>query len=136
MWTARGFLETVRAYNDAVMTEIPFDPTVKDGRGTRGLTPPKSNWSNRIEKPPFEAYAVTCGITFTFGGLAIDKDAAVQAVSGTPLPGLFAAGELVGGLFYDNYPGGTRSGLRRRVRPDRRRGRRPVRAGRLRHHER
>ncbi len=101
------FLETVRAYNDAVMTEIPFDPTVKDGRGTRGLTPPKSNWSNRIEKPPFEAYAVTCGITFTFGGLAIDKDAAVQAVSGTPLPGLFAAGELVGGLFYDNYPGGT-----------------------------
>ena len=101
------FLETVRTYNDAVMTEVPFEPTVKDGRGTRGIAPPKSNWANRIETPPFEAYAVTCGITFTFGGLAIDPEARVQAVSGAPIPGLFAAGELVGGLFYGNYPGGT-----------------------------
>ena len=101
------FLETVRAYNDAVMTEVPFDPSVKDGRSTRGIAPPKSNWANRIETPPFEAYAVTCGITFTFGGLAIDPQAQVQAVSGAPIPGLFAAGELVGGLFYGNYPGGT-----------------------------
>ncbi len=101
------FLATVRTYNDAVATDVPFDPTVKDGRGTRGLDPPKSNWANRIETPPFEAYAVTCGITFTFGGVAIDPEARVQAVSGTPIPGLFAAGELVGGLFYGNYPGGT-----------------------------
>ena len=101
------FLATVRAYNDAVMTEVPFEPTVKDGRGTRGIAPPKSNWANRIETPPFEAYAVTCGITFTFGGLAIDPEARVQAVAGTPIPGLYAAGELVGGLFYGNYPGGT-----------------------------
>ena len=104
---ATRFLATVRTYNDAVMTEVPFDPTVKDGRGTRGLVPPKSNWANRIETPPFEAYAVTCGITFTFGGLAIDPGAHVQAVAGAPIPGLFAAGELVGGLFYGNYPGGT-----------------------------
>ena len=101
------FLETVKAYNDAVMTQVPFDPTVKDGRRTCGIAPPKSNWANRIETPPFEAYAVTCGITFTFGGLAIDPSARVQAVSGAPIPGLFAAGELVGGLFYGNYPGGT-----------------------------
>ncbi len=101
------FLATVRTYNDAVATDVPFDPTVKDGRGTRGLDPPKSNWANRIETPPFEAYAVTCGITFTFGGLAIDPEARVQAVSGDPIRGLFAAGELVGGLFYGNYPGGT-----------------------------
>ena len=101
------FLETVRAYNAAVMTDLPFEPTVKDGRGTRGIDPPKSNWANRIETPPFEAYAVTCGITFTFGGLAIDPAARVQAVSGAAIPGLFAAGELVGGLFYGNYPGGT-----------------------------
>lgn len=69
------FLETVRAYNEAVMTEVPFDLTVKDGRGTRGIDPPKSNWAKRIGTPPFEAYAVTCGITFTFGGLAIDPEA-------------------------------------------------------------
>ena len=123
------FLATVRAYNDAVMTEVPFDPTVKDGRGTRGVAPPKSNWANRIETPPFEAYAVTCGITFTFGGLAIDPGARVQAVSGTPIPGLYAAGELVGGLFYGNYPGGHGSGLGGSLRPSCRHGRCPLRKG-------
>ena len=89
------------------MTEVPFDPNVKDGRGTRGLGIPKSNWANTIDEPPFEAYAVTCGITFTFGGLKIDTSARVIDAEGAPIPGLFAAGELVGGIFYFNYPGGT-----------------------------
>jgi len=100
-------LETLRAYNAAVMTDVAFDPNVKDGRGARGLAIPKSNWANRLDTPPFEAYAVTCGITFTFGGLRIDRDAAVLDVDLAPIPGLYAAGELVGGLFYENYPGGT-----------------------------
>ena len=100
-------LETIRTFNKAVMTEAPFDPNVKDGRGTRGLSIPKSNWANTIDEPPFEAYAVTCGITFTFGGLKIDTSARVIDVEGAPIPGLFAAGELVGGIFYFNYPGGT-----------------------------
>jgi tricarballylate dehydrogenase len=100
-------LETIRTYNRAVMTEAPFDPNVKDGRGTQGLGIPKSNWANRIDEPPFEAYAVTCGITFTFGGLKIDTSARVIDGEGAPIPGLFAAGELVGGIFYFNYPGGT-----------------------------
>ena len=100
-------LETIKAYNNAVMTEAPFDPNVKDGRGTRGLGIPKSNWANTIDEPPFEAYAVTCGITFTFGGLKVDTSARVIDVEGAPIPGLFAAGELVGGVFYFNYPGGT-----------------------------
>ena len=68
---------------------------------------PKSNWANTIDTPPFEAYAVTCGITFTFGGIAIGTDAGVEDTEGQLIPGLFAAGELVGGLFYFNYPGGT-----------------------------
>ena len=59
-------LETILAYNKAVMTKVPFDPNVKDGRGTIGLSIPKSNWANTIDQPPFEAYAVTCGLTFTF----------------------------------------------------------------------
>ncbi len=100
-------LETIRAYNDAVMTDVPFDPTVKDGRGTRGLTVPKSNWANTIDTPPFEAYQVGCGITFTFGGLRIDTTAQVLDTEAVPIPGLYAAGELVGGLFWHNYPGGT-----------------------------
>ena len=68
---------------------------------------PKSNWANPIDAPPFEAYAVSCGITFTFGGLRITTDAQVLDTDGAAIPGLYAAGELVGGLFYFNYPGGT-----------------------------
>jgi tricarballylate dehydrogenase len=102
-----GFLKTVAEYNAAVQTEVPFSPNIKDGRGTKGLKIPKTNWANTIDKGPFEAYAVTCGITFTFGGLRINTDGEVQDCEGKSIPGLYAAGELVGGLFYFNYPGGT-----------------------------
>jgi tricarballylate dehydrogenase len=100
-------LETIKTYNAAVNKDMPFNPNVKDGRGTVGLAIPKSNWSNILDTPPYEAYAVTCGITFTFGGLKIDSSARVMDTDGQVIPGLFAAGELVGGLFYFNYPGGT-----------------------------
>jgi tricarballylate dehydrogenase len=99
-------LETIKAYNAAVIDK-PFNPNIKDGRATAGLAIPKSNWANIIDTPPFEAYAVTCGITFTFGGVKIDTDARVISTEGEPIPGLFAAGEMTGGLFYFNYPGGT-----------------------------
>jgi tricarballylate dehydrogenase len=102
-----GFLRTVADYNAAVDPEVPFNPNVKDGRGTRGLAVPKSNWANRLTEPPFEAYAVTCGITFTFGGVRIDSNAQVRNGEGEPIPGLYACGEMVGGIFYFNYPGGT-----------------------------
>jgi tricarballylate dehydrogenase len=100
-------LETIRAFNAAVKTDVPFNPNIKDGRCTVGLATPKSNWANPIDTPPFEAYAVTCGITFTFGGLKIDGSARLIDTDGQVIPGLYAAGELVGGLFYFNYPGGT-----------------------------
>ncbi len=103
----QAFVAEIAAFNRAVRQDIPFDPTVKDGRRTEGLAVPKSNWANPLDTPPFEAYQVTCGITFTFGGLRIDTAARVIDTEGEPLPGLFAAGELVGGLFYFNYPGGT-----------------------------
>ena len=93
--------------NAAVKRDVPFDPNVKDGKCTVGLDLNKSNWANPIEKPPFTAYAVTCGITFTFGGLKIDTSTHVLDIADAPLPGLFAAGELVGGLFYFNYPGSS-----------------------------
>ena len=101
------FVQTVREYNAAVMTDVPFNPNVKDGRGTRGLAIPKSNWANTIDEPPFEAYSVTCGITFTFGGLRITRNSEVLHNDGNVIPGLYAAGELVGGIFYFNYPGGS-----------------------------
>ncbi len=103
---AEPFARTVAEFNAAV-ADVPFDPTVLDGKGTVGIDPPKSNWAQRIDRPPYLGFAVTCGITFTFGGLQIDNDARVMDTDGEPIPSLFAAGELVGGLFYHNYPGGS-----------------------------
>jgi tricarballylate dehydrogenase len=101
------FLETVRGYNAAIKRNVLFNPNIKDGRCTVGLDIEKSNWANPLEKPPFVAYAVTCGITFTFGGLKIDTRARVLDITDCALSGLYAAGELVGGLFYYNYPGSS-----------------------------
>ncbi|MCP3987822.1 MAG: FAD-binding dehydrogenase [Actinomycetia bacterium] len=98
---------TIMDYNHAVQTETPFDPNVKDGRATSGLAPNKTNWANTIDTPPFQAFGVTCGLTFTFGGLRIDNDGRVLDTDLEPIAGLHAAGELVGGLFYGNYPGGS-----------------------------
>ncbi|MGZ5172371.1 MAG: FAD-binding protein, partial [Burkholderiales bacterium] len=104
---AEKALATIKEYNKAVMTDVPFDPNVKDGRGTRGLAVPKSNWANTIDQGPFEAYGVTCGITFTFGGVKIDTEAHVLDMSDKPIRGLYAAGEMAAGVFYFNYPGSS-----------------------------
>ena len=104
---AQGFLATVRDFNAAVRDDIAFDPTVKDGRCTQGLAVPKSNWANALDTPPFSAYAVTCGVTFTFGGIAVTPLCEVVETDAGTIPGLYAAGEMVGDLFYFNYPGGT-----------------------------
>ena len=104
---APQFLQTVRDFNAAVKRDRAFNPNVKDGRCTEGLAINKSNWANTLEKPPFMAYAVTCGITFTFGGLKINPSTQVLDINDAPLDGLYAAGELVGGLFYYNYPGSS-----------------------------
>ncbi|MCC7485216.1 MAG: FAD-dependent tricarballylate dehydrogenase TcuA [Burkholderiales bacterium] len=103
----KGFLATVAEYNQAVRQDVPFSPVIKDGRGTVGLRIPKSNWANTIDTPPFQAYAVTCGVTFTFGGVKISPGTSVQNVGGRDIPGLYAAGEMIGGLFYFNYPSGS-----------------------------
>src|SRR2546423_671041 len=105
---ADAALNEIKAYNAAVRTDIPFNPNIKDGRRTEGLAINKSNWANTVDTPPFEAYAVTCGITFTFGGLRINTHAQVISTDGEPIPRLYAAGELVGGSFFFNHPRRTR----------------------------
>ncbi len=102
-----AFLRTVAAYNEAVTDDVPFDPNIKDGRRTVGLAIDKTNWALTLDEPPYQAFQVTCGVTFTFGGLRISTDAQVIDDSGEPIPGLYACGELVGGIFYFNYPGGS-----------------------------
>jgi tricarballylate dehydrogenase len=97
---------TVAAFNESVDRSSPLDIAVRDGRAATA-TPPKSNWAIALERPPFYAFPVTCGITFTFGGLRADVHGRVLDNSGRVLPGLFVCGEMLGGLFSGNYPGGT-----------------------------
>ncbi|WP_419843120.1 FAD-dependent tricarballylate dehydrogenase TcuA [Candidatus Poriferisodalis sp.] len=104
---AESALHTIREFNSAVDRGVPFDPNVLDGRRTSGLRPDKTNWAMPIETPPFTAFRVTCGLTFTFGGLRIDESGCVMDTDLRPISGLYAAGELVGGLFCGNYPGGS-----------------------------
>lgn len=102
-----GAHATLDAYNDAVMDDVAFDPTSLDGKGTRGLALAKSNWAQKIDTPPFKAYPVTGGITFTYGGLKVSDTGAVLRDDDTAIDGLFACGEMVGGVFFEGYPGGS-----------------------------
>jgi tricarballylate dehydrogenase len=102
-----GFLKTAREFNAACRTDIAFNPNLLDGRRTDGLKINKSNWANPLDTPPFHAYHVTAGVTFTFGGVKVGRNAAVESLYGGALPGLYAAGEMVGGLFFHNYASGT-----------------------------
>ena len=102
-----AFIAEIETYNAAVNQDIEFNPNIKDGRRTKGLAVDKTNWANTIDEPPYEGYAVTCGVTFTFGGLRISDEGEVLNNDMKPIRGLFAAGELVGGIFYFNYPGGS-----------------------------
>lgn len=100
-------LKTVEEYNAATRSNRAFEPSRKDGHATKGLPIDKTNWATKIDQPPYFAYSVTGGITFTFGGLKVDANANVVGTDWRPMPGLYACGEMIGGLFYDNYPAGT-----------------------------
>jgi len=98
---------TIDRFNAACGDTSKFNPSILDGVRTTGLEIDKTNWALPIDEPPYEAYVTTTGVTFTFGGLKIDERGAVIDTTDRPIPGLYAAGELVGGLFYENYPGGS-----------------------------
>ena len=101
------FLATVKEFNEAVVDEKPFVMHRLDGRRTRGLNPDKTNWAQKIDTPPYRAYAVVCGLTMTYGGLKTNERAQVIDNADTPIKGLYAVGEITGGFFYYNYPAGT-----------------------------
>ena len=98
---------TLKAYNEAVDETTPFDPTIKDGKGTKGLALPKTHWAQKLDTGPFKAYPVTGGITFTYGGLKVGETGGVQREDGSEIAGLYACGEMVGGVFFNGYPGGS-----------------------------
>ena len=98
---------TLAEYNAAAGGGGSFNPGVRDGMRTEGLALPKSNWAQKLDTPPYYAYPVTGGITFSFGGVRVNDCAQVIGTDWNPIPGLFACGEMVGGLFHNNYPGGS-----------------------------
>ena len=105
---------TVDAFNAATAADATarFAPFDKDGVSAQPTGQvPKSNWAQPLDSPPFVVYPVTCGITFTYGGLKIDTQARVLDTEGRPMPGLYAAGEIIGDFFFHNYAAG--SGLMR-----------------------
>ncbi len=92
-----GALEaTVGAFNAAVRPGT-FDDRIPDDCRTAGLDPPKSHWARRIETPPFHAYPVRPGITFTYLGTRVNRDARMQMRDGRPAANMFAAGEIMAG---------------------------------------
>lgn len=91
-----AFLETVSQYNAAVQPGT-YDSSILDDCHTAGLEIPKSHWARRIDEPPFFAYPLRPGITFTYYGLAVDEQARVLDTAGRPLAGVFAAGEVMSG---------------------------------------
>ena len=114
----KQFLNTISEFNEACKSfsqENPskkFDPAIRDGMSTQGkaksLPLGKTNWAQPIAKGPFQAVEVTCGITFTFGGLGTTpKGQVLSEVTRRPIEGLWCCGEILGGLFWDNYPGGS-----------------------------
>ena len=96
---------TVAEYNAAAGPQ-PFDPTTMDGKATTGITPPKTNWAQPIERGPFVGYPLTTAVCFVFGGVRTDAQARVVSPAGAPIPGLYGAGEMTG-VFYRYYPVGT-----------------------------
>jgi len=103
-----NFLQTVKTFNESIVKDDqPFLTYKLDGRRTQGLTPDKTNWAQKIDTPPYQGYAVVCGLTMTYGGIRTNEKAQVIDTSEQPVKGLYAVGEVTGGFFYHNYPSGT-----------------------------
>lgn len=104
---AEAALKTLDTFNANVDADTAFDPTIKDGKSSATDGLPKSHWAQKLDTGPFRAFPVTGGITFTYGGLKVSQNAEVLDQSGTPIAGLYACGEIVGGVFLGGYPGGS-----------------------------
>ena len=94
---AAALERTVAEFNAAVRPGQTVRLGVLDGCATVGLTPPKSNWAQRIDTPPYYGYPLRPGVTFTYLGVEVDAQARVMAADGAPFENLFAAGECMAG---------------------------------------
>ena len=100
-------MQTVNTYNNATQPGD-FNGRDLDGLATTDLTPAKTNWARPLTQPPFYAYPLRPGITFTYYGLKVDADARVFMADGTPSTNMFAAGEIMAGnILGQGYCAGT-----------------------------
>jgi len=102
-----ALVATIDEFNAACPAEDGSDYITRDGRSTRGITPAKTNWARRIDTPPYTSFAAACGITFTYGGLKVNPRMQVIDKRDRTIKGLYGCGELTGGFFFHNYPGGA-----------------------------
>jgi tricarballylate dehydrogenase len=105
--SAAELCHTVQTFNDACPGSR-FDPYDLDGLvATPPGQPRKSHWAVPLQVPPFRAYPVIPAVSFVFAGLAVDRQARVLGTTDAPLPGLYACGDIVGGIAVHNLPAGT-----------------------------
>jgi tricarballylate dehydrogenase len=103
----RELASTVAEFNRAISGGGTFQPQALDDCTTSGLTPPKSHWALPLDAPPFFAYPLRPGITFTYLGVAVNERAQVLTTEGVPLPNVYAAGEcMAGNILSNGYLGG------------------------------
>jgi tricarballylate dehydrogenase len=102
---AANLARTVEEYNAAVRPGS-FDSLRPDGKAAVGVEPPKSNWANPIDHPPYVAWPMECSNVFTFGGLGTDLDGRVVTSDDVAIPGLYAVGEVTG-IYHGKYTGAT-----------------------------
>lgn len=99
--------KTLTEFNQAVVPGT-FDIEVLDDCRTQGITPPKSHWALPIDRPPYYAWPLAPGITFTYLGLAVNEEARVLQAGGRPCRNIFAAGEIMAGnILGQGYSAGT-----------------------------
>ena len=99
------FLINIENFNQNISSDK-YNPSLLDGKSVSNIIPKRSNWALPLDKGPFEAYPVIAGMTFCYGGLKTSIDGEVLDKNGDIIKGFFAVGEMLGGLWYKNYPSG------------------------------
>ncbi|MDA4129851.1 MAG: FAD-dependent tricarballylate dehydrogenase TcuA [Thaumarchaeota archaeon] len=91
------FLETLETFNTHLSKGSSFDPSILDSCRTEGIDPPKTHWALPLDTPPYLAYPLRPGLTFTYMGVAVNSNANVLGTDGEAYRNVFAAGEIMAG---------------------------------------
>ena len=101
----KKFINNINKFNKAVQPGN-YNPHKLDGKSIKNIYPLRSNWALPLNNPPYLAYPVICGMTFCYGGLKTTINGELINKNGDIINGIYAVGEMLGGLWYNNYPSG------------------------------